>query len=134
MTTFPLLHRIIHRLSKYTLAGSSTFFIDVGLLYLLSSLTTIDRTLLIVSSYLVGSTLNYLLCYYWVYRGTTRKRTHGYVYFLLFGIVTGVLIVIATNVLVAYFGIPLIVARICVGIVVGCINFVFNTLLNFKLL
>lgn len=134
MATTHLLHRIIHRFSKYTLAGSGTFFIDVGLLYLLSRLTTIDRTYLIAASFLVGSTLNYLLCYYWVYRGTTRKRAHGYVYFLLFGIVTGVLIVIATNTLVADFGIPLILARICVGIVVGCANFMLNTFLNFKLL
>lgn len=133
-TTHSLPRRIVYRLSKYTLAGSSTFFIDVALLYFLSVYTDINHSTLIVGSFLVGSTLNYLLCYFWVYRGTSRNKAHGYVYFLLFELVTLLLIVEATNALVARFGIQLIVARICVGIIVGCINFLLNTFLNFKLL
>ncbi len=132
--TYSLLHRLLRRLSKYTVAGSSTFFIDIALLYLLSTLTNIDQTILIISTYLVGSTLNYLFCYYWVYRGTLRRKSHGYVYFLLLGLVTLLLIVTATNTLVTHYSISLIVARIGVGIAVGCINFLLNTFLNFKLL
>jgi putative flippase GtrA len=133
-TTHSLPRRFVYRLSKYTLAGGSTFFIDLALLYLLSLCTTINHSTLIVLSFIVGSTLNYLLCYLWVYRGTSRKKAHGYVYFLLFELITLLLIVEATNALIAHFGIPLIVARICVGIIVGCINFLLNTFLNFKLL
>ena len=79
-------------------------------------------------------TTNFLLCYFWVYRGTSRTKAHGYVYFLLFELITLLLIVEATTALVVHVGVSLIVARVCVGIIIGCINFLLNTFLNFKLL
>jgi len=125
--------RLLKRFLKYTVAGVATFALDLTLLATLSAFTTIPTHILVFISFLVAVSINYVLCYYIVYKGTERTRARGYMYFILFALLAALLIALGTNYLVTVYALPLLVARICVGIVSGIINFLFNTFFNFKL-
>jgi len=55
-------------------------------------------------------------------------------FFLLFALAGIVVIVTTTEVLISMLHLPLLAARVLVGIVVGIFNFLLNTFFNFKLI
>ena len=126
--------RLLRRFFYYTIAGTSTFALDLLLLTLLTSFTSIPRPIAIGACFFDAVSLNFLLCYHWVYRGTPQEEKRGYVYFLSFALVGVAVIITLTESIIVLFDVPLLMARIAVGVLVGIINFLLNTFFNFKLI
>lgn len=126
--------RLVRRFTKYTVAGMSTFGLDLALLFLLTSYTNVPYMYLVLFTFLVATSINYYICYYVVFKGTERTKERGYVYFILFATVAAILISLGTSYLVQTFALSLFLARIIVGTVAGLINFLFNAFFNFRLI
>lgn len=128
-----LRQRLQQRFVWYSAVGISTFFLDLGILYLLLSTTPIAQGLAIALSFAVGVTTNFLLCYYWVYRGTERNQLVGYLLFAGLALIGVTFVTLSTEWLYAAFGLNLYIARTLVAACVGIINFTLNTFFNFRL-
>lgn len=115
------------------MVGVSTFFLDLAILYALLTFTATNQTVAIGVSFFVGVTLNFLFCYYWVYRGTERKQLLGYLFFAGIATVGVIVISYSTQWLYEAWQINIYIARTTVAIVVGIINFGINTFFNFRL-
>ena len=129
-----LLKRLIYRGSKYSIGGISTLLLDLVLVYILTTFFAVHINLALVMGFLFGISINYLISYLWVFRGTKRTPIRGYFYFLLIGVLTGLCISFATTALVVHTSLSLLEARVGVAVFAGITNFLLNTFLNFKVL
>ena len=116
------------------MVGFATFLLDLGILFTLVKFTAVPYSFAVAIGFLIGVSINFSISYYWVYAGTTRRFHHGYFLFLIVAIIGAFVITISTSWLVEVFALPLLVARVMVGGVVGVIGFLLNTFLNFRLL
>ncbi len=125
--------RLAKRLLDYSLVGVSTFLLDLLLIYILKSTTTLSETLIIGSAFGVAVTINFFLSYYFVFKGTKRDRFTGYLYFIAVAVIGMQVIIFGTQTLQTELGIGIYAARIIVSGIVGLGNFTFNTFVNFKM-
>jgi putative flippase GtrA len=110
----------------------STFAFDLALLAFLLAVTHLHYALLAGIAYGIAVSINYLLSRRFVFAGTERAVTHGYVIFLgIAGVglvaVSGLMVV-----LVEYAHLPPLVARVGIAGVVGLWNYLMNLFVNFK--
>src|SRR5689334_851262 len=103
--TFIFLSKLLKRLFKYSLASISTFALDLIIIATVSSFTSIPSGIIVFASFLFAMSINYLLCYHLVYRGTKQTQGRGYVYFILGALVAGLFISFGTEYLVSVFAI-----------------------------
>jgi putative flippase GtrA len=129
-----LLKRLIYRGSKYSIGGISTLLIDLVLVYILTTFFAVHINIALVMGFLFGISINYLISYLWVFKGTKRTPLRGYVYFLIIGALTGLCISFATTSLITHTALTLLEARVWVAMLAGITNFLLNTFLNFRLL
>lgn len=128
-----LIDRLFRRLISYSGVGIGTYLLDIAVILLLYRVWQVDPATAIALGFLVGVTVNYLLCYFWVYRGTHRNFKIGLAIFLCLALVGVALITESVTYLVLVHGMPLLLARTLVAAFVGLVNFLLNTFFNFKL-
>jgi putative flippase GtrA len=77
--------RLILQFMRYTLVGGLAFVVDFGLL---SAVLYLDGHYLLATliGFIGGLITNYLLCVFWVWRGTQAKTTRDIVVFSLIGV------------------------------------------------
>ena len=126
--------RFTQRLLSYSSVGISSYVLDIFIVSMLFYGFGVGREAALVLGFAVGVTFNYLLCYYWVYRGTTRNVYVGLLIFATLA-TTGIMIILTvTPWLMTQFALPLLIARTISAACIGVINFCINTFFNFKLL
>ena len=128
-----LIDRLFHRLLSYSSVGIASYVLDISIIVLLTRSFDVPYAPAVATGFLIGTSLNYLLCYFWVYRGTERNFLVGLIIFFALAGTGVVAITYAVTYLVETYAIPLLIARTLIACVVGLINFTFNTFLNFKL-
>lgn len=126
--------RLLDRGFKYAVVGVSTFILDLGIIFLLIQIPIMPYPLAVAIGFLIGISVNYFICYYWVYAGTERLIHHGYLYFVSLALLGAFIIAGGTTFLVEQMALSLIVARIIMGASTGTIGFFINTFFNFRLL
>ena len=82
-------------------------------------------------SFLVSHTIHYAFGRTWIFRGTDRKVTTGYILFLLNSLV-GLGITVGLFALFVGAGLHYLAARIVVSVFAGLALFVLNAVLNFR--
>ncbi|MEX0917652.1 MAG: GtrA family protein [Candidatus Paceibacterota bacterium] len=125
--------RLGKRFAGYGSVGMAAFLLDIALLTLLVTVTSIPFIPALVFSFLVGVSVNFLLQYNFVYAGTKRDAVPGYIFFVILALLSLLVVANGTWFLATYFEIPFLVARVLIGGVSGSINFLLNTFFNFKL-
>lgn len=120
------------RLSKYASVGVSTFLIDLGILFSLTTLFHVFYLYAVAIGFGIGITLNYIISRTWVFKGTARTIHHGYIYFVGGGVVSLGVVLTLVGILVGTLGIPLLIARGIVSGIVGIGNYLFNLYINFN--
>ena len=130
----PLWKRVIQQLSSYTSVGTGTFLFDLTFLWLLLFVFKITEPLAIGVAFLVAVHINYTILRLWTYRKSPEKLPRTYLYFIVFALIMTFLIPTLVEWLNTTFGLEVMVARIAVGTIIGLISFIYNSLLNFKLL
>ena len=120
------------RFLKYGTVGVSTFLFDLALLYIAVSLLHVPVYIATPATFLIAVSCNYAISRKYVFKGTSRGWTNGYAYFAMVAIGGAFITTVLVQALVTYLGLFYIVARIAVAGIVGCMNYLFNLYLNFK--
>ncbi|MES2668109.1 MAG: GtrA family protein [Patescibacteria group bacterium] len=120
------------RFLKYALVGGSTFAFDLLLIWIMTEFFAVPYWLSTALGFLIAVSLNYLLSRRFVFKGTSRRMHHGYLYFILFAIGGAFLISGAVAFMVTYLSLHYLTARALVACVVGMGNYLFNLHVNFK--
>lgn len=111
--------------------GISTFLIDLSLVFLFTHLG-VPEAIAVGLGFFIGVSINFYLSYHYVFKGTTRKQSTGYIFFLSIAAL-GILVIVPGTLLVKeLLGVNLYIARIMVAGNVGMVNFLLNNFLNFK--
>ncbi len=130
-----ILQRLYTRGWKYAAVGISTFILDMAILFAMVELTpTIPYWFSVAFAFLIGISINFYICYHWVYSGTERKFFHGYFYFVSLAMLGAVIISGGTTLLYENFDLQLFVARTIMGATTGTVGFFINSFFNFRLL
>ncbi len=124
--------RIFARFWKYSAVGISTFLFDIFLIFLFKEFLQFNDVTAIALGFGIAISINFLLSYYWVFKGTSRHRVTGYLYFIGIAFFGACIVLSGTYLLHEYAGMNLYYARILVAGVAGIVNFFINTMYNFK--
>lgn len=131
-TDMPVLSPALRRFLRYTSVGVSTFLFDLVLLAAFTELLSIPYYIGTPIAFLIAVSINYLVSRTHVFRGTQRSVHHGYLYFIGFALIGAFAATAGTTLLVTFFGLQYLVARILVAGVTGMANYLLNLHLNFK--
>lgn len=123
----------IIRFIRYSAVGTSTFAIDLSIVYLLNTFTSIPDLAAIAAGFLSALSINFVISYIWVFKGTTRTLWRGYSYFFLIGLGGLLLVLGSTSIIMAVLAVPLVTARILGAGLIGTLNFFANDQFNFKM-
>jgi len=119
------------RFFRYTLTGGLSTSFDFLLLFIFTEFLGIYYLVSAIIAYAIANTLNYSINRNWAYKGTKRKPWQGYIIFLVINFTTLLIIVVLLSILVEFFGVYYLVARIAVGVVIGILNFIANARISF---
>lgn len=122
----------LRRMSGYALVGISTFFLDLGIMFILTRLG-LTEYFAIVIAFVTAVSVNFIFSYRYVFTGTTRRQSTGYVFFLLIALIGFLVIAPGSLFLTRQFGVSLYEARIIMALLTGGTNFMLNNFLNFKM-
>jgi putative flippase GtrA len=124
--------RLAKRFLNYSFVGTGTFLLDLLLIYILKSTTSLEDSVIVGLAFLVAVSINFVISYYFVFRGTSRDRLTGYLSFLFVAVIGMQIIIYGTISIQAWAGINLYAARIIMSSFVGVGNFAFNNFINLK--
>ena len=126
------LSNTIVRFLKYTSIGVGTFVLDLGLLYILTDFLELNYVIAAGMGFLLAVTLNYFLSRKFVFAGTDRSQKEGYAIFLFIAFIGLAIVTGGMYVLVEWWGVYYLFARVAVSGVTGLWNYLMNLYLNFK--
>ncbi len=122
----------IARFLRYSLIGSSTFLLDLLLLFFLTDVLGWHYILSAAVGFVVAVSLNYSLSRRFVFQGTLRSVRAGYGIFLLIAVAGLVAITGLMALFVEVFGWNYLISRIVIALIVGFWNYLMNLYVNFK--
>lgn len=124
--------RLAKLLSQNTIVSCATFLFDMLFLWVLVQFLHVGKYPATAIGFVVATSLHYAVARVWIFRGTTRRVTSGYIYFLINATVG----LVATMAFFALFagllGMNYLVARVVASVFAGLAAFLLNAVLNFK--
>ncbi len=120
------------RLLRYSAFSSLTFVFDLALLFTLTEFGGFNYLVSASIAFLLAITGNYLLARRFVFVGSTRGTYLGYLYFLLIAFVGLGIINAGLFMMVEWFGLHYLTARIMIALLAGAWNFLMNMFVNFR--
>jgi putative flippase GtrA len=120
------------RFLRYATVGGSTFAFDLVLLWIMTEFLSIPYLVSTALAFMVAVSINYFVSRKYVFKGTSRRIHHGYVYFILIAVGGALAVTGAVALLVTTLAMHYLVARVLVACVVGIGNYLFNLHFNFK--
>ena len=119
-------------LARNTVVSCFCFVLDLILLWVLVQSVGMGKLVAAVIGFILANSLHYALGRSWIFRGTNRRVTVGYVYFLTNATIGLVVTIGLYAIVLRYTPVDYLVARILVSLVAGLIVFMLNALLNFQ--
>jgi putative flippase GtrA len=119
-------------LMRNTVVSCFAFAFDLVLLWALVRLAGWGKLEAAVLGCVAANTLHYALGRRWIFRGTERGVTDGYVYFLINASIGLFLTMTLYAAFLRFTPINYIVARVVVSVFAGLAVFVLNAVLNFR--
>lgn len=120
------------RFLKYSTVGTTTFLFDLFLLWLFTDVMAINYLLAAGVAFVVAVSINYVLSRRYVFRDSLRSVGSGYVNFLLIAGMGLLFVVGGMYVLVEFFVLPFMAARVVIAAVTGFWNYLMNLYVNFS--
>ncbi|WP_209348782.1 GtrA family protein [Pontixanthobacter sp. CEM42] len=133
----PLLNRLFKprvgwMLARNTVVSTGAFLVGLAVLWLLVEQFAMNEIAATGISFIIPNTLHYILGRTWIFKGTDRAVTMGWVLFLINGLIGLLITMGAMALLREYTPINLYVARILVSVIAGLTMFVLNAVWNFR--
>jgi len=102
------------------------------MLYVAVSLIHIPYYIATPCTFLIAVSCNYALSRRFVFKGTGRSWHGGYMYFGVVAVSGAIVTTALVSILVSFFGLYYLFARVIVAGIIGMGNYLFNLYLNFK--
>jgi len=112
----------VQQLFAYTIFGVSSFLIDLGLLWLFLDVLHVELLLATALSFIIAVSINYLSNRRWVFKGTRRNITEGYINFISIALFGLILIVGLMWLFVHKLDMDIVLARIITALFVGILT------------
>lgn len=119
-------------LGRNTVVSVAVFVFGLALLWLLVEAGHVDKLLATGVTFLIATSLHYMLGRTWIYRGTARKLVSGYGFFLVNALVGLAITLALFEALTRYTPMHYLLARVAVSVVAGLAMFLLNAVLNFR--
>ncbi len=119
---------------KYTSIGTTTFLLDLFLLYILTNKYGTNYLSASGFSFVIAVSINYFTSRQLVFKNTTRGWIVGYLNFILIALFGLYIIICGMYILVDIFGLPIILSRVLLACIVGIWNYSMNLVYNFKII
>lgn len=123
--------RVADLLARNTLVSCAVFLFDLALLWALVEYLAMDKLVAATLAFLVAITIHYGFARIWIFVGSERELTSGYVYFLINAVVGLVLTIVLFWAFMA-IGLHYVPARIVASVFAGLAAFLLNAVLNFR--
>ena len=132
-----LTNRLMSRRAAILLVRNSivsvfVFAFDLALLWVLVDRGGMGEVLAATLAFIAANSLHYVMARVWIFRGSERGLTSGYVYFLTNAGVGLVVTIGLFALLLQLTPLHYIVARIIVSVFAGLTVFLLNALFNFR--
>lgn len=127
-----MISKSLRRFIKYSAIGALTFAFDLGLLYVLVSILSVNYIFATGLGFTLAISTNYVLSRKYVFKGTARSFKAGYMHFVVIAAVGLLAVTSAMYVLVGVLGFNYLLSRIGIAAVVGAWNYTMNLFVNFK--
>ena len=125
--------KALKRFFKYTAIGTTTFVLDLGLLYLFNDFFNLNYLFSAGVASLISVSINYYFARKILFSKTNRKFDHGYYYFILITGIGLIFIILLMALLVEVFNLDPFTSRISIAGVIGMWNYLMNLFFNFKM-
>ena len=116
---------------RNTIVSCLVFAFDLALLWALVEALATHKLVAATLAFLAANTLHYALGRSWIFPGSERGMTAGYVYFLVNATV-GLVLTIALFAAFMALGLHYLVARIVASVFAGLTVFLLNAIFNFR--
>jgi putative flippase GtrA len=120
------------RFFRYTAVGGLTFLFDLSLLWIQIEKFHVYYLHAAVSSFLVAVSVNFFLSRRWVFKGSARRLSAGYLYFLKTAVagalMTGLFMWILSTTTQGHY----LLLRIIIAAIIGTGNYMIHLYLNFR--
>jgi putative flippase GtrA len=119
-------------LARNTLVSCCVFAFDLILLWALVDILAMGKILAAALAFVVANSIHYLFCRVWIFPGSARPMTSGYVYFFVNAGVGLLVTLILFDLLMVAAGMNYMIARVVASVFAGLASFLLNAVLNFK--
>lgn len=119
-------------LVRNTVVSCFVFALSVALLWLLVEWFHINELLAASIGFITANTLHYALGRAWIFRGTERAVTSGYIYFLASGGLGLAVTMGLYAALLQWTSMNYLIARVLVSVFAGLAMFALNAIFNFR--
>ena len=132
----PFLERLISMrvgamLWRNTVVSCAVFMLSLLILWSLAR-AGMNEIMAAGIGFLVANSMHYFLGRSWIFKGTTRRRSTGYAYFLVNALVGLTITLTLYAALLEFTSLDFLTARVIVSLFAGLIVFALNAVLNFK--
>ncbi|MCK0128950.1 GtrA family protein [Erythrobacter sp. F6033] len=119
-------------LVRNTVVSTGVFIVGLGVLWLLVEMAGVDPVLATAISFLIANSIHYVFGRTWIFAGSDRKVSTGYLLFIINALVGLAVTVGLFWILTEYTAINYLVARVIVSVFAGLAVFALNAAFNFK--
>ena len=120
------------RFLRYTFSGTTTFILDLLLLWFFNGVLDIHYIPSATISYILATIVHYYIVRNWAFTGTKRQIITGYVYFSIISLAgLGINLLLLAFFVEIIFA-PVLIAKFISGTLVGVWNYFLNLFINFK--
>ena len=116
---------------RNTIVSCVAFAFDLALLAALVELLAMHKLAAVTLAFLAAVTFHYVLGRVWIFPGSERGVTAGYVYFIVNATI-GLVVTVALFAAFVWLGLHYIPARIVASVFAGLTVFLLNAVLNFR--
>lgn len=121
-----------HLLLRNTVASSLAFVLGLALMWIMVDRLGSNAVMAAGVSFLAANSIHYSLAQAWVFRGSDRGWSDGFVYFFVNAAVGLVITILIFALLMRWTSLDYLSARVLVSIFAGLAIFALNATLNFK--
>jgi putative flippase GtrA len=123
--------RVADLLARNTLVSTGAFLFDLMLLWLFIDRFAMNMMAAAVVAFLIATSIHYVFCRIWIFRGSDRALAAGYAYFLVNAGI-GLVLTMTSFAALVFIGVHYLAARIIASVVAGLTVFLLNATLNFR--
>ena len=117
---------------RNTVVSTGVFLVGLGVLWLLVEKAGVDPVLATGISFLIANSIHYVFGRTWIFAGTERRASTGYLLFLANAMVGLIVTVGLFWVLTHWTPMNYLVARVVVSVFAGLAVFALNAAFNFR--